>query len=96
MTDDEVMKLIEPLGSPDSFPTGLYWSCSFEDLKALIERAQQPDKARLDWLDNTNVKFKMGWQVSLAPAGNASLKSIIQLGGGPLRTIRHAIDEAMK
>lgn len=53
--------------------------------------AQPADTARLDWLDETNKRFRMGWQVGVAPAGNCSVKAII-MGGKP---IREAIDAAI-
>ena len=49
------------------------------------------DAARLDWLDATNKRFRMGWKVGVAPAGNCSVQAII-MGGQP---IREAIDAAM-
>ncbi len=56
------------------------------------EAATAPsDALRLDWLDQTNKRFKMGWDVGLAPAGNCSVKVII-MGGKP---IREAIDAAI-
>lgn len=45
----------------------------------------------LDWLDETNKRFKMGWEVGAAPAGNVSVRTII-MGGKP---IREAIRAAM-
>ena len=49
------------------------------------------DTQRLDWLDATNKRFRMGWAVGVAPAGNCSVQSII-MGGKP---IREAIDAAI-
>lgn len=51
------------------------------------------DAELLDWLDDTNKRFKMGWKVGLAPAGNVSITSIIQLGG-ELTPIRDALRDA--
>jgi hypothetical protein len=53
-----------------------------------------PDTKRLDWLEETNRRFRMGWRVGMAPAGNVSLQAVIQIGPGPLTTIREAIDAA--
>ena len=50
---------------------------------------QSGDTERLDFLD-TNKRFRMGWNVGAAPAGNLSIQSIIT-GGKP---IREAIDAA--
>jgi hypothetical protein len=49
------------------------------------------DSARLDWLDAANARFRMGWDVGCAPAGNVSVKTII-MGG---KKIREAIDATM-
>lgn len=57
---------------------------------------EQRDAARLDWLDATNQRFRMGWKVGKAPAGNVSVQAVIQLGSGPLTSIREAIDKAME
>jgi len=51
------------------------------------------DAERLDFLDE-NLKFKMGWVVSSAPAGNLSVQSVIFLGEPPT-PIRSAIDAAL-
>ena len=48
------------------------------------------DAARLDFLDQ-NLRFKMGWSVDAAPAGNLFVRTII-LGN---KTIREAIDAAI-
>lgn len=66
-----------------------------DECAALAKQASGQDREdaeRLDWLDKTNSKFKMGWSVWVAPAGNVSISSIIQ----PVRvvTIREAIDAA--
>ena len=51
-----------------------------------------PDDAkRLNWLDDTNKRFRMGWEVGQAPAGNVSIRTIITGG----KSIRDAIDAAM-
>jgi RNA polymerase-binding transcription factor DksA len=52
------------------------------------------DGERLDWLDSTNKPFKMGWRVGVAPAGNVSVGSVIQLGDS-ITPIRAAIDAAI-
>jgi len=49
------------------------------------------DAERLNWLDATNKRFRMGWKVGIAPAGNCSMQAII-MGGHPIRA---AIDAAM-
>ena len=48
------------------------------------------DTDRLNFLDS-NLKFKMGWQVGQAPAGNISVTAVI-MGG---KNIREAIDTLM-
>ncbi len=57
------------------------------------QTAGNADAARLNFLDK-NSRFQMGWSVRIAPAGNVSVGSIIQLGGPPT-TIREAIDAAI-
>lgn len=57
---------------------------------------REKDAERLDWLDATNKRFRIGWKVGMAPAGNVSVQAVIQLGAGPLTTIREAIDAARK
>ena len=54
------------------------------------------DAARLDWLDAQNLRFRMGWQVGKAPAGNVSVKSVIFAGTQPPVSIRAAIDAARR
>jgi Lar family restriction alleviation protein len=51
------------------------------------------DAARLDFLDRTNARFRMGWKVGKAPAGNVSVQSIIHAVGRVIG-IREAIDAA--
>lgn len=58
-------------------------------------QALREDAAMLDWLDATNTPFKMGWNVRLAPAGNVSVSSVIQLGGS-VTPIRAAISASME
>jgi hypothetical protein len=53
--------------------------------------ADKRDAERLDWLDATNKRFRMGWYCGIAPAGNVSLTTVI-MGGKP---IRQAIDSAL-
>ena len=60
-----------------------------------VAAEQAEDSAMLDWLDKNNARFQMGWRVGIAPAGNASIQSVIQLGGQPLTSIRAAIRAAM-
>lgn len=73
-----------------------------DTIKGLVERAalatapasdKGDDSALLDWLDAQNLRMRMGWKVGVAPAGNVSITSVIQLGGEPT-TIRAAIDKA--
>lgn len=52
------------------------------------------DAERLNWLDARNTPSQMGWRVSIAPHGNVSVQALIQLGG-PLTSIRAAIDAAI-
>ena len=54
------------------------------------------DAARLDWLDAQNLRFRMGWQVGKAPAGNVSVKGVIFAGTQPPVSIRAAIDAARR
>jgi|SRR5690625_1069185 len=58
-------------------------------------QALRKDAAMLDWLDAKNDLFKMGWSVRLAPAGNVSVSSVVQLGGS-VTPIRAAINAAME
>lgn len=51
------------------------------------------DGERLDFLDRTNARFRMGWKVSKAPAGNVSVQSVIHAAGRVIG-IREAIDAA--
>lgn len=69
-------------------------ACNLQPVAAQDSGQDREDAERLDWLDQTNSKFKMGWRVGIAPAGNVSIGSIIQ----PVRvvTIREAIDAAME
>ena len=62
---------------------------------AVVPAEQAEDSAMLDWLDKNNARFQMGWRVGIAPAGNASIQSVIQLGGQPLTSIRAAIRAAI-
>ncbi|NIE67436.1 hypothetical protein [Burkholderia sp. Ax-1719] len=77
------------------------WSTKIEErIRFMLKSATTPaervsDAARLDWLDATNARFKMGWRVGRAPAGNVSVSTVIQLDGDPT-PIRAAIDEARK
>lgn len=71
---------------------------SGDDARALlahpIASADVRDAELLDWLDAANKPFKMGWCVSVAPAGNVSVRSVIQLDG-EITTIRAAIVAAI-
>jgi hypothetical protein len=61
----------------------------------ILRAASEPDDSELlDWLDATNKRFKMGWKVSVAPAGNCSVQSVIFLGNSEPVTIRAAIRAA--
>lgn len=61
----------------------------------IFRAASEPDDSELlDWLDSTNKRFKMGWKVGVAPAGNCSVQSIICLGNSEPVTIRAAIRAA--
>ncbi len=61
----------------------------------IIRASSEPDDSELlDWLDATNKRFKMGWKVSVAPAGNCSVQSVICLGNSEPVTIRAAIRAA--
>lgn len=62
----------------------------------IFRAASEPDDSELlDWLDATNKRFKMGWKVGVAPAGNCSVQSIICLGNSELVNIRAAIRAAI-
>lgn len=85
-------------------PTNVRGSDLIEFARALLQRSQPvavvqaeqaEDSAMLDWLDKNNARFQMGWRVGIAPAGNASIQSVIQLGGQPLTSIRAAIRAAI-
>ena len=85
-------------------PTNVRGSDLIEFARALLHRSQPvavvpaeqaEDSAMLDWLDKNNARFQMGWRVGIAPAGNASIQSVIQLGGQPLTSIRAAIRAAI-
>lgn len=61
----------------------------------IFRSASEPDDSELlDWLDATNKRFKMGWKVGVAPAGNCSVQSVICLGNSEPVTIRAAIRAA--
>ena len=56
-----------------------------------LKAEQSEDGKLLDWLDAQNLRFRMGWDVGAAPAGNVSVRVII-MGGKPIRdAIRAAI-----
>ena len=62
----------------------------------ILRASSEPDDSELlDWLDATNKRFKMGWKVSVAPAGNCSVQSVIFLGNNEPVTIRAAIRAAI-
>ena len=62
----------------------------------IFRAASEPDDSELlDWLDATNKRFKMGWKVGVAPAGNCSVQSIICLGNSEPVNIRAAIRAAI-
>ena len=54
----------------------------------------EEDKRRLDAMDSINAKLRLGWRAGLAPAGNISITSVVELGGN-IRGIRQAIDAAL-
>lgn len=73
------------MSEPDAVP---------EFVKAQVQ-ALSLDAGRLDWLDDQNRRFRMGWRVGIAPAGNVSVGNVIELGSkAPPTTIRAAIDAA--
>ncbi|MCY1295577.1 hypothetical protein D9M70_449230 [compost metagenome] len=83
--------------------TMLMVACNDQALRQLFEDRDKlhaevlilrKDSERLDWLGAKNAPFKMGWRCGIAPAGNVSLSSAIQLGG-EITPIREAIDAAM-
>lgn len=76
---------------PDGDPHG---ECAAE-IHRLTERviALNADAERLDYLDRTNARFRMGWTVGVAPAGNVSVQSVIHTAGRVIG-IREAIDAA--
>lgn len=51
------------------------------------------DAERLNFLDRINARFRMGWKVGIAPAGNVSVQSVIHAAGRVIG-IREAIDAA--
>lgn len=64
--------------------------------RELSERTQGmsiKDMKRLNFLDG-NARFKIGWIVGIAPAGNIGISSVVQLGK-PVTSIREAIDAAI-
>jgi len=63
-------------------------------LASIEERdALKKDAERLDFLDRS-LSRKFGWKVSVAPAGNVSVTSVIFLGDQQPVSIRTAIDDA--
>jgi hypothetical protein len=56
--------------------------------------ALKKDAERLNFLDERNRPFRMGWEVAHAPIGNVSVKSVIFRDRFPT-SIRTAIDAAM-
>jgi hypothetical protein len=89
LSDEEINAVMDTFGK-----TGLDYPSRtrlHEFARAILQSSERDkDEARLDFLDS-NEKFKMGWQVRAAPAGNLSVTSII-MGGKP---IREAIDAAI-
>ena len=81
---------------PDNY-VGLAAQCGWEAYKQGAEDNQcvveLPDTKRLNFLDG-NLCMKMGWAVALAPAGNISVKSVIQPNNAT--SIRDAIDSAIE
>jgi hypothetical protein len=89
----------------DAMADSNYWSVEFEIGGISVERvcldatcdapsADAVDAQRLNWLDQTNERFKMGWRVGIAPAGNVSIQRVIELGEDKT-SIRAAIDKAI-
>ncbi|MBU9378739.1 hypothetical protein [Burkholderia gladioli] len=74
-------------GTPDELYAAL--------VKAAPAISESEDAARLNWLDATNKRFRMGWSAGVAPAGNCRLQTIIQPDGN-LTSVREAIDAARK
>lgn len=63
--------------------------------RGLAECTQdREDAQRLDWLDAQNARFRVGWHVGRAPAGNVRINSVIVTGRSKLTSIREAIDAA--
>jgi len=61
----------------------------------ILRASSEPDDSELlDWLDATNKRFKMGWEVGVSPAGNCRVQSVICLGNSEPVTIRAAIRAA--
>ena len=54
-----------------------------------IERLRK-DAERLNWLDATNRRFRMGWYAGIAPVGNVMISSVVM----STIDIRSAIDSA--
>lgn len=54
-----------------------------------IERLRK-DAERLNWLDTTNKRFRMGWHAGIAPVGNVMISSVVM----STTDIRSAIDSA--
>lgn len=67
---------------------------AMNDAAPVADSAMAKDAERLDWLDAKNARFKMGWRVTTAPAGNVSVSGVVQLGG-TITSIRAAIDAAI-
>lgn len=96
---------LEDLGIIDRYQAMKYgWDCAIEAMQERISedlfehpapipegsKTCSRDTDRLNFLDR-NLKFKMGWQVGQAPAGNISVTAVI-MGG---KNIREAIDTLM-
>lgn len=63
--------------------------------RAALQSQDREDAGRLDWLDASNKKHRMGWSVGVAPAGNVSITSVVTLRRDPT-PIREAIDHARR
>jgi hypothetical protein len=64
-----------------------------QEMLASLLKVLKEDAARLDWLDEKNKRFRMGWKVGMAPAGNVSVQSVIFAAKAMTPTpIREAID----
>lgn len=73
----------------------LLWDAAFKYARAALQSQDREDAERLDWLDECNLKRRMGWAVGVAPVGAVSIQSVVTLGRDPT-LIREAIDHARR